>query len=119
MSEIQFLVTLLTQYELNDEVKKLCIERIGEVEKMGKVPFPTPQRQIPVSYNQDIPVQAASTLAAMARQQGEDMAVIAPQANLSASTASRVSNTDLTKEVVTSSSSYGSTRGPSKMRGRL
>lgn len=92
MTEIAWIVKLMTSYKLPDDAKEACITRIGEVEeKLNNRPvytppnYPNPLGYIPPPYigpsSQTIgPVltnptgvpQSASTLAALARQaQGE------------------------------------------------
>ena len=64
MSEIAWLVKLMTSYKLPDEVREFCIARIGEVEeKMSSRPS---QSQISHSRSLSQGEQSPSTLAKMA-----------------------------------------------------
>lgn len=115
MSEIQWILNLLMNYQLPDEVKKLCLDRIGEVEKKLNEP-----RQAPIQHAQhpmavNIPPRSGISLAQARDEmlqagmqgpmgQGSLMPPVIPQQ----------------QEVITSIGPGGSsTRGPNKLRGRL
>jgi len=93
MTEIQWLLNLMLNYELSPDVKKLCLERIGEVEsKLNAAPAtPAPVRVVQ---------NAAPVASAM------------PSPIASPATASMIANLG---EVSTGTN----LRGPNKLRGRL
>ena len=75
MTEIRWLINLMTKHELSDEVKAICLERIGEVEEnlTAKPMQPNQgyamQGQPVITLATGVAPQAASTLAALARQE--------------------------------------------------
>jgi hypothetical protein len=123
MTEIAWLVKFMTQQQLTEEGKKACIERIGEVEERinaRQSPIPT-YPPIHQTYPQPVisPIVGQPPLS---QAQLRDMAQLAaPTINIAPSHPALTPHTQLTpiKEVITSQSNGGSTRGPNKMRGRL
>ena len=105
MTEIAWIVSLLMTDGLPESIKKMCLERISEVE--GRQPV---IQHRPVQQYNPIPVQPFSPPVSQA--QLADMAVIQHQQ-------APIPKLNPMQEVVTSQSSGGSTRGPNKMRGRL
>lgn len=77
MTELQWLIKLLTQHKLPKGVKDLFIERLGEVEQQLAKSF----LQAPGSINRFTPspiAQAPSTIAAMERQASEPLPMPPP-----------------------------------------
>lgn len=119
MTEIAWLVKLMTSFPLTEEVKSFCLERIGEVENKTSQVL-SPQYMIPVGahspqviapgvvqYQNGPPMSAA---------QLRDLNNIVPAVPAQPA---QIAQLKPSGEVVTSQTHGGSTRGPNKMRGRL
>ena len=96
-TDIQWLLSLLLNYELSPEVKKLCLERIGEVEAKLNAQ-PQPQGKAPLVHHVVNPVTPVAN-------------AMAP-VNAIPTVHSALANLG---EISTGQN----TRGPNKMRGRL
>jgi hypothetical protein len=101
-SEIQFLLNLVLNHKISTEVKKICLERIGQIEQNLRT-TPRPSQFTPTTI-----AQAPSTQAIL------DSMAPPPAANVMIPSSARDKETGLVN-VVTSNSPGGSTRGPSKV----
>ncbi len=114
MSDIQFLINLIINYNLTEDAKKLCLERIGEIEKRAPITYPPiHQSYQPPQYPGPSPVAQAQIpmSAAQLRDMQSSQDPVAPPAQLLKLQAQG--------EVITGGTSGTSIRGPNKMRGRL
>jgi len=105
MSDIQFLINLIINYNLTEDAKNLCLKRIGEIEERNAKPQPMYTLPREVLPN---PIQPQISQAQLRDMQA---APTVPPAQLQALKAQG--------EVITGGTSGTSIRGPNKMRGRL
>lgn len=100
MSDIQFLINLIMNHSLTEDAKKLCLERIGEIEERQAKQFVSPQPF----------VQHTPFTPPISQAQIRDMQSVPVQASI-----------PKLPEITTGGSGSGLTsiRGPNKMRGRI
>lgn len=135
MTEIQWIIHLMMNHQLPDEVKKICLERIGEVETKinsnrqfignssnnpqpypGMVPAHIGPSSIGIGPTMGPPISAAQAkFQAEMSQQQIDQLVTQPLA-VAAPHVQPIKQYQAPAEVVTSTTSFGSTRGPNKLR---
>lgn len=132
MSEIQWIVNLMMKNELSEDVKKLCIERIGEVESLINNRYPIQSGfslaqngpanvvtgnlmgqqnvavQSPHFHNMQGPPLSQAQISDMQRTQAAQIPQLIPRLPA-----------EQLKEIITGGGPMTSIRGPNKMRGHV
>ena len=107
MTEIQWIVNLMLNHPMSDDMKKLCLERISEVESKFSQPKIN-QNILPASLNTYVPPIGPSATTH-----------IPPPVSMPLQAPITVEALKSMGDIVTGGGNGTSIRGPNKMRGRL